>query len=239
MRVLSFDTSSPACTVAVVDATSDAADLMAEINAWTPRGHMARLLPQIDTTLRETGIAKEELEAVVVGLGPGSFTGLRIGVTIARTLAQLLDIPIVGVPSLDAIARRVGAFEGAICTIIDAKREEVYAAVYESSGGSIKRLTDFKPLSPESLVYELAEENIPRVLLVGDGISAHRKVFEGHLGGRAVFSPRDFWWPRAADLAAIAAPRLVEGAVDDLFSLVPIYARLSQAEELWLKKEHA
>lgn len=235
MKILSFDTSSPACAIAVVDGDGAGADVLSEITVWAPREHLARLIPQIDAALREAQTAKEDVQAIAVGIGPGSYTGLRIGVTVARTLAQALNISIVGIPSLDAMARRFMEFDGFVCPVIDAKRGEVYAAVYETGNGFFRRKSDFRPLSPEALLYELVALGA-RVLMVGDGIYAYRDIFESHLGTRISFAPRDYWWPRASDLAVIALKRLARGQSDDLFSLVPIYARLSQAEELLLKK---
>ncbi len=234
MKVLSFDTSSPACTVAVVDGDAAGWDVLSELNTWTPKDHMARLIPQIDLACAEAGVAKGDIEAIVVGIGPGSYTGLRIGVTIARTLAQVLGVLIAGVPSSDALARRFIGSSAFVCPSLDAKRGEVYAALYEVAADS-KRITDFRPLSPEALAYELIELDA-RVIMVGDGISAYRDIFEGHLGSKVFFAPRDFWWPRGVDLAAIALERLSRGESDSPFELVPIYARLSQAEELLLKK---
>lgn len=236
MKVLSLDTSSPACTVAVVEIGPGVAELIAEINAWSPRGHMARLISQIEETLNQAGVVREELEAVVVGVGPGSFTGLRIGVSIARTLAQLMEIPIAGVPSLDALVQRLIFFRGIICPIIDAKRGEVYTAVYESDGSNIKRLGDFRPILPARLTDELSTAGYKKVLFAGDGVGAYRKIFEESMGARALFTPPDEWWPRAAELVHAASERLAKGEFDDLDALVPIYARLSQAEEVWLKR---
>lgn len=237
MKLLSLDTSSPACTVAIVEADAVGGTVLSEINIWTPRGHMERLIPQIDSALHDAQVDKTELEGVVVGIGPGSFTGLRIGVSIARTFAQMLNVPIAGVPSFDAMVRRFALFNGIICPVVDAKRGEVYTALYSASKGSIERITEFEPLSPEALAYRLEDTEQDRFLFLGDGIGVYREIFESHLGDKAFFLPSDGWWPRAADLAFSAAPKLLEGKSDDPFSVVPIYARLSQAEEMWLKKE--
>ncbi|MCL4499043.1 MAG: tRNA (adenosine(37)-N6)-threonylcarbamoyltransferase complex dimerization subunit type 1 TsaB [Chloroflexi bacterium] len=239
MKVLSFDTSSPACASAVVEVADGACNLLAEINVWAPRGHMAKLLPQIEMTLSEAGVVKGEIGGIIVGIGPGSFTGLRIGVTIARTLAQLLVVPIAGIPSLDAMARKLIAFPGLICPVIDAKRGEVYTAFYESTGERTRRTTDFRPMTPGALAEDIAKTGFDLIVFTGDGVGAYEDLLAERLGDRAVFMPKEYWWPLASDLAFTGAHKL-ETEPDDLFSLIPLYARLSQAEELWLKRgEHA
>ncbi|MHB0976441.1 MAG: tRNA (adenosine(37)-N6)-threonylcarbamoyltransferase complex dimerization subunit type 1 TsaB [Candidatus Aquicultorales bacterium] len=237
MRILALDTSSPACSVAVAESGDAGSSLLAEINVWAPRGHMARMLPQIDAALAQAGMEKEAIEGIAVGIGPGSFTGLRIGVTIARTLAQLLEVPIAGIPSPDALVRRVGAHAGVCVPTIDAKRGEVYAAVYETGLGGVERITDFRPITPEALAYELIDAGFERILFTGDGIEMSRGMLAERLGDKAVFTPREYWWPWASEIAYAAADRFEAGSADDLFSLVPVYARLSQAEEMWIKKK--
>lgn len=248
MLILAFDTSSPLCTVAVA---SDEGPL-SEVSVWAPREHMRRLLPLIDTALAEAGVERSQIEALVLGSGPGSFTGLRIGATIAKTLARLLDVKILGVSSLDAIAQDLAPGGGIICPVVDAKRGAVYAAFYRradegpaqtddvdrddertSDGQVLVRLTEYRAYDPGDLCALISLEGYERVLLAGDGIAAYREVFVDTLGDTIRLAPRRFWWPRAGALAAIALPRLAAGEADDPLRLVPIYARIPQAEETW------
>ncbi len=197
---------------------------------------MAKLLPALDGLLGDAELTVQDVEAVVIGSGPGSYTGLRIGMVIARMLAQLLEVPILGIPSLDAIAQR-NIKEGAlICPVVDAKRGEVYAAFYRPAGDTINRLTDFKAIAPDALAELLGLEGYDRIIFAGDGLEFYSDILMQVLGDKAELADKDDWWPLASDLIKVARPRIEAGDFDDLYQLAPIYVRLSQAEELWEKR---
>jgi tRNA threonylcarbamoyladenosine biosynthesis protein TsaB len=227
--VLAFDTSSPVLTAAI----SDDNIIIDEINLWMPRGHMAQLLPLLDGLLKKHEYRINDVEAVVIGSGPGSYTGLRIGMVIARSLAQMLEAPIVGIPSLDAIAYRNITERALIAPIIDAKRGEVYTARYCSKAAHVMRLEDFKSANPEELVQLFVAEGYEHIVFAGDAVKLYAHVFSEILDGRVEFAPEENWWPRASDLIHLAWPRLERREYDELYQLAPIYVRLSQAEEMW------
>ncbi len=230
--ILAFDTSSPVCTVAL---TSEEA-LLSEMTVWAPRGHMARLMGMIDGAIREAGQPLDKVDAIAVGIGPGSFTGLRIGVSMARTFAQLLGKPILGIPSFDAVASRFTFSEAVICPVLDAKRGEIYTAIYEAADGGVSRLTDFKVMTPYAFCSTLQLEGYDKIVLAGDALQAYEGQFYDCLGDKAVFASANLWWPSAGSIAAIAQTRAAAGEFDDLLALTPIYVRLSQAEEEWAKR---
>lgn len=230
--ILSLDTSSPVLTVALHNGDM----IVGEETTWMPRGHMAKLVPFVDELLSSKGFQIDEVTHMVVGSGPGSYTGLRIGMVIARTFAQLLEVPIIGVPSADAIVYRNIPEAGIACPIIDAKRAEVYTALYRPSDGSIERITDFMAIHPEELAKKLRDEGYEQVVFAGDAVTLYGEVLTGALGERAVFAAEEAWWPRASDLASLALPRIIAGKFDELYKLTPIYVRLSQAEEMWEKR---
>lgn len=214
----------------------DEEKIITEVTTWLPKGHMARLLPTIDDLLKSAGLAIQDVGVVVIGSGPGSYTGLRIGMVIARTLAQLLEVPILGIPSLDAIAQRNMKESAIICPVVDAKRGEVYAAFYRSAGETIKRFTDLKAIKPDELAELLKLEGYERVIFAGDGLKLYSDVLVQVLGDKAELAQEDNWWPLAADLINLARPRIKSGDFDELYQLAPIYVRLSQAEEIWEKR---
>ena len=233
MLVLSIDTSSPVLTVAI----GDEAVIVDEVTLWLPRGHMAKLIPVIDGLLTSFGYTIDDVTHVVIGSGPGSYTGLRIGMVIARTLAQMLNVPILGIPSLDAIAYRNRETSGIICPIIDAKRAEVYAAFYRPNDDTVERFSGFHAIKPDELAELIQIEGYERIVFAGDAVKLYREVIEGILQERAEFAPEEAWWPTASDLIALAKPRLRSGDFDELYQLSPIYVRLSQAEEMWEQRQ--
>lgn len=232
MLILSLDTSSPVLTVALHNGDA----IVGEETTWMPRGHMAKLIPFVDELLAAKGSKIDDVTHMVVGSGPGSYTGLRIGVVIARTFAQLLEVPIIGVPSADAIAYRNIPEAGIACPIIDAKRAEVYTASYLPKDGSIERITELIAIHPDELAKKLLDEGHERVVFAGDAVKLYEGVIAETLGVRAVFAAEEVWWPRASDLASLALPRIIAGEFDELYKLAPIYVRLSQAEEMWEKR---
>ncbi|MDI6816596.1 MAG: tRNA (adenosine(37)-N6)-threonylcarbamoyltransferase complex dimerization subunit type 1 TsaB [Actinomycetota bacterium] len=232
MLILSIDTSSPVLTVALHNGDM----IVGEETTWMPRGHMSKLIPFIDELLTTKGFKIDDVTQMVVGSGPGSYTGLRIGMVIARTFAQLLEVPIIGVPSADAIAYRNIPEAGIVCPIIDAKRGEVYAALYRPNDGSIERITEFMAIHPGELARKLRDEGCERVVFAGDAVKLYAGVLAEALGERAVFAAEEAWWPLASDLASLALPRIIAGEFDELYKLAPIYVRLSQAEEMWEKR---
>lgn len=232
MLTLALDTSSPVLTIAI----GDQEKIINDTNIWLPRGHMAKLIPTIDGLLSASGLGVGDIEVIVIGSGPGSYTGLRIGMVIARTFAQMLAIPIIGIPSLDAIANHNTHYGSPVCPIIDAKRGEVYTALYQSANGAIDRIMDFRAVRPDELADVLLIEGYGNIVITGDGLKLYSDVFAGVLGDRVKFAAEDDWWPRASDLIDLARPRIAAGDFDELRQLLPIYVRLSQAEEMWEKR---
>ncbi|MCL6471469.1 MAG: tRNA (adenosine(37)-N6)-threonylcarbamoyltransferase complex dimerization subunit type 1 TsaB [Firmicutes bacterium] len=232
MLALAFDTSSPVLTIAI----GDQEKIINDANIWLPRGHMAKLIPAIDELLNVSGLDIGDIEVIVIGSGPGSYTGLRIGMVMARTFAQMLDIPIIGIPSLDAIANHNKHYGSPVCPVTDAKRGEVYTALYQSANGATERIMDFRAVRPDELADVLLIEGYGNIVITGDALKLYSDVFARVLGDRAKFASEEDWWPRASDLIDLARPRVAAGDFDDLRQLLPIYVRLSQAEEMWEKR---
>ncbi|HDP70077.1 MAG TPA: tRNA (adenosine(37)-N6)-threonylcarbamoyltransferase complex dimerization subunit type 1 TsaB [Actinobacteria bacterium] len=231
MFLLAFDTSTDLCTVAV----GKKGVLLGERNVYAPQGHMQKLLPITDSLLSEVGCNIKDIGAIAVGLGPGSFTGVRIGVSIAKGLVQGLKRQVVGISSLDALAKSVSFHDGLVCAVIDAKRKEVYFCLYKCLQGKIERLTDYEALPPEELCDKLNDINLnKKVVLVGDALKLYAPLFQERIKG-AELALSDFWYPRAANVGDLAFDRLERGECNNFLNLAPIYVRVPIAEEMWEK----
>jgi tRNA threonylcarbamoyladenosine biosynthesis protein TsaB len=234
MRVLAIETSSPLLSVALGDSDR----IIAESNTVMPRGTMSEILPTIESLLENAGLTKNDIEVIVVGLGPGSYTGLRIGVVTAKSLAQALGVPVIGIPSMDAIAYHNIRKDVLVCPVVDAKRQEVYTAMYCMDTQKLKRLEEFRVVSPFELAKTLRIEEFNKVLLTGDGVGAYGKEMAELVEDYAEFAEEEMWWPRAADLISVAFFRIREKQFDDIEALSPIYVRKSQAEEKWEERHN-
>lgn len=239
MRVLAFDTASSACTVAVVDGET----VLAELTLQVPRAHSKRLMPLIAQALTESGIPRGELDAIAVGIGPGSFTGLRIGLATAKGLAMALDKPCVPVSTLASTAYGTGAQIGLVVPVFDAKRDQVYTAVY--AAGDRDPSTWAELLAPcHRHIDELAEEirelraglqhSWQFVTLCGDAAMQHADRLA--LGDALRVAPGPALLPRASAVAALAVSLMGRGGAVSPDELAPVYLRKSEAESLWERR---
>jgi len=207
--------------------------LVAERTVNNKRTHSVNLLPMIKGVLDEAGIEHAQLEGIAASVGPGSFTGLRIGLATARTLAQAWELPVVGIGTLEALAclyQARGA--GLTCPVITARKNEVYAAVYENG---LQCVAGPVAISPVGLALELKKLGKP-VTLLGDGALTHRKIFQEYLAEEALFTPGGLCLPRGASVASLGLSRFKAGRGGNYSSLKPLYLRLSEAESKWLQK---
>jgi len=205
--------------------------LVAERTVNNKRTHSVNLLPMIKGILEDAGIEHTQLGGIAASVGPGSFTGLRIGLATARTLAQAWGLPVAGIGTLEALACLYrGA--GLICPVIVARKNEVYAAVYEQG---LHCAADPVAISPAGLAMELKKFERP-VTLLGDGALLYREVFQEHLAGAALFAPGGLCLPRGASVASLGSRRFKAGQGGSYSSLKPFYLRLSEAESKWLQK---
>jgi tRNA threonylcarbamoyl adenosine modification protein YeaZ len=188
--VLALDTSSPTVTVAVCEAAEGDVRLRAERSETADNRHGERLAPLTATALRDAGVSPSQLDAIVVGLGPAPFTGLRVGIVTARAMSDALSIPAYGVCSLDGIAHRFTTDEGSFAVVTDARRKQVYWALYDERGGRI----DGPELAPPD---ELADQLRNRTTdVVGAGVLKYADAFAGFTIRAGDPSPRavDLVW---------------------------------------------
>jgi len=221
-QLLLVDTATPTGSVAV----SQGEKLLGEVVLSGPANHTDHLLGNIDGLLRGAGLTVRDMDAFAVVLGPGSFTGLRVGVATVKGLALATGKPVVGISSLAALAWRLPFAALPVCPLLDARKGEVYAALYQWTGEDFSVLLPPCVLPPERWLERLSGD----VLFVGDGAQSYRGLIAERLGGRARFAP----WPahtcRASNGLAPALEMLRRGEHLSLEGLVPTYIRPSEAE---------
>ena len=223
MKILGIDTSTPIGSVALIDDEN----LVAEHTLNIVQAHSSRLMPAIDTVLTWSDITAADLDACAVGIGPGSFTGIRIGVATIKSLCYALDKPIVGVSTLEAVAYNLRWTNGVICPVFDARRREVYGAIFEG-GTQWQRLTEELCLPIEAFLDRLDTHISANTSInfVGDGLFTYGDTVRERLGERVHFADAIFNVPRGATIAHLGRQRLQNDDVDDYWTLVPNYVRV-------------
>lgn len=229
MLIFGTDTCCGAATAALMDDTK----LIAQTVINHDRTHSQKMMPQIEEMFRLAERDICDVDCFAAAVGPGSFTGVRIGVATVKALAQAANKPCVAVSTLHALAYNNALFSGIVCPILDARRNQVYNALFQG-GRSLVRLCEDRALAIDDLLTELKAEE-KDVLFCGDGTLVFRSVIEEALGERAVFAPMMQNLNLAAAVAELAL--LGEGQAVSYQDLVPQYVRLSQAERERLEKE--
>lgn len=223
MKLLLIDTSGPVCGVAVL---ADGV-IRYECAVQNKLTHSVNLLPMIDGALEATGMSLKDMDRLAVVTGPGSFTGVRIGVSTMKGLAHGADKPCVAVDALEAIAAGAGEFNGVVCPIQDARAGQVYGAAFRvGADGKPERLMEDIPLKLEEYVAQIRTLG-DRFLFLGDGMPVQRAKLEALLGDAAVFAPAQSAYLRPASAAFLAAQATEEV---DYLTLMPMYLRAPNAE---------
>jgi tRNA threonylcarbamoyladenosine biosynthesis protein TsaB len=198
-----------------------------------PPRHAETLAPAIRDACNRTGTSLRGMSAVAVGIGPGMFTGLRVGVTTARMLAHTLRVPVIPIPSLDLLAYPLRWTTQLVVATIDARRAELYYAIYRTVPGGLQRDSDYELASPDDLAAELAARG-EEALLCGDGVLRFPKAF-ADLDHVTIASP----FQAAPDLAALGELAVARFEREDFCTpddVVPMYLRRSDAEIMWDRK---
>jgi tRNA threonylcarbamoyladenosine biosynthesis protein TsaB len=226
MIVLGIETSTPQTSIAIGDELS----ILGSLSFTGPR-RQDEAIPAVGRLLEWTGIDLDHVGGVAVGLGPGLFTGLRVGIQIAKGLAQVLHVPIVGIPSLDSLAYGIRQTRRVICVVIDARRGEVFSGLYRSVPGGVMRVGDHGVAPPEHLAAEL-EAIREEVLLAGNGAILYRRILES-TGSRVEFASPARAHPEASSLVELSVPRFIREETDRPVDVRPLYLRRSDAEIAW------
>ena len=228
MLVLGIETSTPQASVAIGSEQGVIASAMVSRGA----SYNEFLLPAIRFCLDEAGLDYRNLGGVAVSLGPGLFTGMRVGVATAKALAQALSVPICGMPSLDLVAYEVRYSSKTICVALDARRGEVFTAFYRPSPGGIQRMSPYGIEKPEQLAIGLGSR-IEEVLLVGNGALLYKEEFED-LGSVVELGTMSHAFPHADRRSSSSpCPRMFREDFDSLYDLKPMYLRHSAKRIEW------
>lgn len=227
MKILAIDSSNLVMGISI--ATEE--KVLAELITNSRKNHSERLMPAIAQMTETIGIQPEELDRIAVAYGPGSYTGLRIGVTIAKTLAWTLKKELVGVSSLEIVAQNGRYFNGYIAPFFDARRGQVFAGLYRSSGGRVESVAADQLLLMKDWLPKLERLDEP-VLFLSNDLGIWRETLEkyqwAHLGTATQNSPRP------AELARLG---LEKEPVSDMHHFLPVYLRMAEAEAKWLANQ--
>ena len=229
--ILAFETSAKAASVALLEKGK----LLGESYQNTGLTHSQTLLQMAEDLLKTCGKTPADVTAVAVAAGPGSFTGIRIGVAAAKGFAWGGELPCVGVSTLEAMARNLGAWQGYVVPTMDARRSQTYTAVFRAEKGELTRLEEDQAISYAELAEKIKIFTEP-IFLVGDGAELCYNTLQEAVPG-LVLPPEHHRHQRAAGVALIAEKILAAGERPDGSGLAPNYLRLSQAERERLEKQ--
>ncbi len=225
MKILAIDSSGLVASAALlVDGV-----LLAEYTVDYKKTHSQTLLPMVDEILRMTEQELSEMDAVAVSKGPGSFTGLRIGAATAKGLGLALAKPVIGVPTVDALAYNLYGTERLICPLMDARRAQVYTGIYTFSGEEFKVLRPQEVTAAEDIFKVLNGMGRP-VVFLGDGVPVHGKLIEEKMEVPYSYAPPHLARQRAGAVGALAFLYYEAGNIQSAEEFAPVYLRPSQAE---------
>ena len=222
MRILTIDTTTNLGSVALVEDDI----LVGQLDLNLPLTHNQRLINALKTLLDFINITLDAVDVFAVIRGPGSFTGVRIGVATAKGLAYALGKPLIGVNGLDAIAHNFPYTPYLICPIIDARKRQVFTAFYEAKNGQIKRISDYQSITPESLLKGLRRKTI----FAGTGVGIYQEIIKKKMKDRCFFPPAQLQRIHPQIIAHLAQEALTQGEESDPIAVVPFYIRPSDAE---------
>ena len=219
MLAIAIDSSQESCVLAL----GNESQLLAEYAFYSKMSLLRRIVPNAQRLLGDAGHKVDDLDAVIVSLGPGSFTGLRIGVSVAKSLAYALSRPIVGLGTLDAIARSVAPVRSdLICPMIHARPNEVYWSLFNSSGE--RRIVEYAASGIQDVLHSVKEVG-PDVYFCGSGANRNAGAIRDAFGERAIIAAAFAGVARGAVLIEMGLSRIKEGAIDDACTLTPLYIR--------------
>ena len=223
MKVLGIDTSTSCGSVGLIDDESIISEYLLNI----PVTHSERLLGAIELILKEARFAIGDLDGWALSLGPGSFTGLRIGVSTVKGLAFATQKPVAGVSTLDVLAHQISPTPYLICPILDARKGEVYTAFYRyEEGNDLKRQSAYQAIKPEELIKKIQE----RTIFIGDGVRIYGEYLRNSLASLAISPPPPLNLPHGSVVAKLGLEILRKGECLDLATFTPLYVRPSEAE---------
>ena len=230
MLVLSVDSSYSTATCALIKDDK----ILAEINLNDKKQHSVILMRLIDSILKEYEIDINDIDAFIISRGPGSFTGLRIGMATLKGLAFASKKPLISVSTLDALAYNSISFQGIICPIMDALRDNIYTCLYKNENNNLTPLIKEQCLNINELVTILKEQTLP-IIFVGDGVTKHKEFLQENIPN-SFFAPNHSNFPKASSVGELGIKKINDGVIENINSINPIYLRKSQAEREYEKR---
>ncbi len=233
MLILGIDTTTLVCSVGLVKDKQ----VVGEYTLNNKKTHSQRLLPLINQILIDSGFNQKDLSGIAVTSGPGSFTGIRIGMATAKGLAQALEIPIIGIPTLDSISAQFIHTESLVCPMLDARRNQVYTAIYKNCDHEPRRLSEYMAISLDSFLQVL--ENFPDkgYLFPGDALAVYEPYLRDKLKEKFLPLPPPHKLNRGGIVAWLGYEKFKSGASSELYNLSPYYVRRPEAEIKWEEKK--
>lgn len=219
MNILAIDTSSQNATVALINNDR----LVGEYTINNKKTHSQIIMPLIEDIIKKSGLEIKDIDVYAAGIGPGSFTGLRIGIATAKALAQAQKKKIIGVSSIGAIAKSIEYTQKLVCPIIDARRNDVYNTIYKDG----KCIVSDRAISISDLLDEIGDRE---TVFAGDAVEIYKDKIIEKLGKNACFASRAHRLVKASAVAEMAFERAENNDFDDIYTLNPVYLRTSQAE---------
>lgn len=222
MRVLGVDTSTMIAGVGIMEEDEVLVDLKFDVKVT----YSEILMPTVDLAIKTVGLKIEDLDGIAISIGPGSFTGLRIGLSTVKGLCFASVKPLLSVPSLDALASGSLYCQLLLAPLLDAKKDQVYAALYDTSGGELKRKSEYMATGIEDLVKKVSG----KTLFVGPGAKLYQNELRNLLKEKACFALGEQSVPSGASVARIGLSKLKAGQTEVITDLEPLYVRMSEAE---------
>lgn len=224
---LGIETSSAVSSVALMDTTK----LVGELTVQAGLTHSEQLVPHIELLMQQSGVAKSDIEGIAVSIGPGSFTGLRIGLGTAKALAYAWQVPLLGVMTMDVLAHNFWQWEGLIAVMIDAQKKNVYEGLYRWEDNQMRCVQEPTVKVRTDALTTLGELKEP-ITVVGDGIIKVAATVSD-FGTNLTVGPNTMRIPRASSLLLAALPRFLRQEPDEALTVAPYYIRRSEAEVVW------
>ncbi len=225
MKILALDTSGQNCSVAIIDEEK----VICDFNLSIGTTHSETLLPMIDEVCKSSKIDLQAIDVLACSIGPGSFTGLRIGIATIKGFALAQNKKVIGVSTLEALAHNIANFDGIICSVLDAKNNNVYAGIFKYENDKLVLQDDYITEDLDTLINILQSKK-QKIMFVGDGATSFKENFKNAFDGNAFFAPLHLNNQLSSSVAKAALERALEDDFDEVDTLNPMYLKKSQAE---------
>jgi tRNA threonylcarbamoyladenosine biosynthesis protein TsaB len=229
MLVLGIETTTSVLSIAILKDK----EIISEYSIVSSKNHSALLLPAIESQLKINNIQPKEIGLIAVSIGPGSFTGVRVGLSLAKGISFSLGIPIIGIPTLDALAKGVGPRMGIVCPVLDAKKNQIYSALYKTKEGRLEKFTDYFSKEFDELCriidITMKENKEKNILFTGEGLLLYESKLENKFGKRANFVSLRI--VNAVSVAKLGIEKFQANQIDNIYKLAPLYVRNPDVKE--------